>query len=39
MEEDTEQIRNDFEKKIDQTILRVHRSTQEELKMPQKLEL
>ena len=39
MEEDIEQFRNGFEKKIDETILRVHRSTQEELKMPRKLEL
>ena len=39
MEEDIEQFRNDFEKKIDETILRVHRSTQEELKMPRKPEL
>ena len=39
MEEDIEQFRNDFEKKIDKTILRVHRSTQEELKMPQKPKL
>ena len=39
MEEDIEQFRNDFEKKIGETILRVHRSTQEELKMPRKLEL
>ena len=34
IEEDIEQFRNDFEKKIDETILRVCRSTQEELKMP-----
>ena len=39
MEEDIEQFRNDFQKKIDETILRVHRSTQEELKMPRKPEL
>ena len=39
MEEDIEQFRHDFEKKIGETILRVHRSTQEELKMPQKPEL
>ena len=39
MEEDIEQFRNDFEKKIDETILRVRRSTQEELKMPRKPEL
>ena len=39
MEEDIEQFRNDFEKKIDKTILRVRRSTHEELKMPLKLEL
>ena len=39
MEEDIEQFRNDFEKKIDETILRVRRSTQEELKMPWKPEL
>ena len=39
MEEDIEQFRNDFEKKIGKTILRVHRSTQEEMKMPQKPEL
>ena len=39
MEEDIEQLRNDFEKKIGETILRVCRSTQEELKMPQKPEL
>ena len=39
MEEDIEQFRNDFQKKINETILRVRRSTQEELKMPLKLEL
>ena len=39
MEEDIEQFRNDFEKKIGETILRVHRSTQEELKMPRKPDL
>ena len=39
MEEDIEQFRNDFQKKTDETILRVRRSTQEELKMPRKLEL
>ena len=39
MEENIEQFRNDFEKKIGKTILRVHRSTQEELKMPRKPEL
>ena len=39
MEEDIEQFRNDFQKKIDETILREHRSTQEELKMPWKQEL
>ena len=39
MEEDIEQFRNDFQKKIDETILRVCRSTQEELKVPQKPEL
>ena len=39
MEEDIEQFRYDFEKKIDETILRVHRSTHEELKMPRKPEL
>ena len=39
MEEDIKQFRNDFQKKIDKTILRVHRSTQEELKMPRKPEL
>ena len=39
MEEDIEQFKNDFQKKIDETILRVHRSTQEQLKMPRKLEL
>ena len=39
MEEDIEQFRNDFEKKIGETILRVHRSTQEEMKMPRKPEL
>ena len=39
MEEDIEQFRNDFEKKIGETILRVLRSTQEELKMPRKPEL
>ena len=39
MEEDIEQFRNDFQKKIDKTILRVHRRTQEELKMPRKPEL
>ena len=39
MEEDIEQFRNDFEKKIDETILRVHRSRQEDLKMPWKPEL
>ena len=36
MEEDIEQFRYNFQKKIDQTILRVRRSTQEELKMPRK---
>ena len=39
MEEDIEQFRNDFEKKIGETILRVHRSTQQEMKIPRKLEL
>ena len=39
MEEDIEQFKNDFQKKIDETILRVRRSTQDELKMPQKPEL
>ena len=39
MEEDIEQFRNGFKKKIEKTILRVHRSTQEELKMPRKPEL
>ena len=39
MEEDIEQFRNDFEKKIDETILRVRRSTHNELKMPRKPEL
>ena len=39
MEEDIKQLRNDFQKKIDETILRVHKSTQEELKMPWKPEL
>ena len=33
------QFRNDFEKKIGETILRVGRSTQEELKMPRQPEL
>ena len=37
MEENIEQFRNDFQQKTDETILRVHRSTQEELKMPRKL--
>ena len=39
MEEDIQQFKNDFQKKIDETILRVHRSTQDELKMPRKPEL
>ena len=39
MEENIKQFRNDFQQKTDETILRMHRSTQEELKMPQKPEL
>ena len=39
MEEDIKQFKNDFQKKIDETILQVRRSTQDEMKMPRKPEL
>ena len=39
MENDIEKFKTEFQKRIDETVSRTHRSIQENTKMPRKLEL